>query len=390
MKKFIFLALMIDAWAAPVQTASSETNTLYGGAANSNQVIAVIALLWCMSFAQHAQAIDCSNAATWVETTVCGDKELKDRDEELRWALGRFLDKPEEQSEITSAQDYWGRQVRDVCTDKACLMTSYSDRLQALFSDHELYLFYRDVQVIRKAGLMKMRGARIGDFYISKYARSSYCQNHVNSNFHPTFSDFKARTVKTRGNGGTGLCERLASYVRKNMMCVLDVQSVISWMTEKSGSYLDAPALSIVPKLPGSTIDAWLATKDGMTSLTYLVDIDNDRSVDVVRKNRFFLRGEEKDELCLSWGGGEDYECFRDEGGGYLEAPRLMRPLSLDGKNYLFTYSTVDQEVYAGNGQFINTPVKKFFELLSVRRGQGGRLHKEAVCHLDLVEGDKK
>lgn len=344
------------------------------------------ALLWLMSVECCAQAIDCRCAKKWIEVTICSDKELKEKDEELKWTLGR-LSEGKKISDIASEQSRWEVQVRDVCGDKDCLIRVYGDRLQALFSDRQLYLFYRDVNSIREEGVAKNGGTRISDFKISKYAKSNYCKSGVYPSSGPVFSGFKASEIRGRGKESSELCTRLASYIKKNYMCTIDLQPVVSWMSDRAGHYLDAPALSIVPVLPGLEIDAWLSTKNNTTFLTYLVDIDNDGSIDVLRKHEFFFGGGQNDGLCIAYGGG-GYECFRDE---KLEL-RLIRPILLNDRNYLLTYSTIDDEVYVENkqyGRFINIPTKRSFELLSLRRSQDGRLSRETICHFDLLGGDK-
>ena len=82
----------------------------------------------------HVQAagFDCSKASSFVEKTVCSDRELSNLDDLLATSYKRALSKSSDLNSLKSQQREWIKQGRDQCKDIACIRAAYSKRLAEL------------------------------------------------------------------------------------------------------------------------------------------------------------------------------------------------------------------------------------------------------------------
>ncbi len=79
-----------------------------------------------------AASFDCAKASTAIETTICGDAELSRLDEALGAAYAAARTASDQPKVLRSRQRAWLRDVRDACTDAACLKAAYAARVAEL------------------------------------------------------------------------------------------------------------------------------------------------------------------------------------------------------------------------------------------------------------------
>jgi len=92
--------------------------------------------------AVHAASFDCAKARSRVEKLICTSDKLGDLDQQLDGAFSaakQVLAATEAKS-FTQEQIRWLQAVRNACTDTACLVRVYQERLNAVdpFADHRL------------------------------------------------------------------------------------------------------------------------------------------------------------------------------------------------------------------------------------------------------------
>ena len=85
------------------------------------------------SAAPQGPSFSCAKAASTVERMICADASLALLDRDLALAYKRTLAATgSEHSHVHKAQRDWVRATRNACTDPACLITVYRDRIQEL------------------------------------------------------------------------------------------------------------------------------------------------------------------------------------------------------------------------------------------------------------------
>ena len=72
---------------------------------------------------------DCSKASTQVEHLICNDDELSKLDEELAFNYAETMELGEYKSYLKNSQEFWLKNIRDVCTNSACLKEVYEQRI---------------------------------------------------------------------------------------------------------------------------------------------------------------------------------------------------------------------------------------------------------------------
>ncbi len=79
-----------------------------------------------------AASFDCSKAATPIEHMICDTAEISDLDSELAEALKGAISSSADATTLRAEQRAWMRGTRNVCSTPACLVDSYSTRIEAL------------------------------------------------------------------------------------------------------------------------------------------------------------------------------------------------------------------------------------------------------------------
>ena len=79
-----------------------------------------------------AASFDCSAATTLVELAICGNGELSELDSELGRTYSAVLARSSDPVDLRAVQRAWLNDVRNLCTDLACLQTAYRQRLADL------------------------------------------------------------------------------------------------------------------------------------------------------------------------------------------------------------------------------------------------------------------
>ena len=76
---------------------------------------------------------DCSKATKWYEDLICSDAELASLDAEMYRLLEALRSQPSNNRRpLSPSQADWRNKVRNVCLDRACLVQSYSTRIEQL------------------------------------------------------------------------------------------------------------------------------------------------------------------------------------------------------------------------------------------------------------------
>ena len=79
-----------------------------------------------------AASFDCDRATTSVEKLICAEHGLSQFDEKLSAVYQEVLRSAPDSAGIKREQAKWLSEVRDLCTDSACLEKEYSNRLWVL------------------------------------------------------------------------------------------------------------------------------------------------------------------------------------------------------------------------------------------------------------------
>ena len=88
-------------------------------------------LLLIMAGNIHPASFDCGKAATEVEKIICAEPDLSQFDESLSMIYQKTLGTVRNPAELKRKQVTWMREVRNLCTDRACLEKVYRNRLAA-------------------------------------------------------------------------------------------------------------------------------------------------------------------------------------------------------------------------------------------------------------------
>lgn len=77
-------------------------------------------------------SFDCVAATTWTERTICSDARLAEQDVALTRVYLSWRQLSPSTAAAREDQATWRRNVRDACTDVACLMAAYAERTEDL------------------------------------------------------------------------------------------------------------------------------------------------------------------------------------------------------------------------------------------------------------------
>ena len=77
-------------------------------------------------------SFDCSKAFTKIEKLICSSPETAGSDKRLAQAYSLAKSKAEDQQKLKADQADWMKQVRNICTDAACLLSVTETRVQTL------------------------------------------------------------------------------------------------------------------------------------------------------------------------------------------------------------------------------------------------------------------
>lgn len=96
------------------------------------QIVGIIfGMLFLLTSAQ-AASFDCGKAASKVEKIICAEPDLSQFDESLSMIYQKTLGTVRNPAELKRKQVTWMREVRNLCTDRACLEKVYRNRLAGL------------------------------------------------------------------------------------------------------------------------------------------------------------------------------------------------------------------------------------------------------------------
>jgi uncharacterized protein len=96
------------------------------------RALLVVCLALVSITAASAASFDCNKAATPVEKMICQSGALSGLDDQMVQIYGLRLAKSDNPSALRTAQLTWLRNRRNKCTDDACLIAAYNERLLAL------------------------------------------------------------------------------------------------------------------------------------------------------------------------------------------------------------------------------------------------------------------
>lgn len=78
-------------------------------------------------------SFDCSKADKWYEKAICSDAELATLDIQMAQLFKEAKDNSNADTKaISASQVYWRNKVRNVCSDRNCLVASYTERIKQL------------------------------------------------------------------------------------------------------------------------------------------------------------------------------------------------------------------------------------------------------------------
>ena len=78
---------------------------------------------------EHWKYNDCSKASTKVEHLICSDETLLKLDAVLAFNYSLTMKRSKYKSYLKNSQRFWIKNIRSLCTDTACLKTTYKDRI---------------------------------------------------------------------------------------------------------------------------------------------------------------------------------------------------------------------------------------------------------------------
>ena len=96
--------------------------------------VAPVAILLVMSTSAAAQAVDCLNPTTAIQTAICADPDLKTLDVRMSGLYADLINvsSPELQGEFATNQSQWATTWRDACARevnvRACLSSAFNGR----------------------------------------------------------------------------------------------------------------------------------------------------------------------------------------------------------------------------------------------------------------------
>jgi uncharacterized protein YecT (DUF1311 family) len=137
----------------------------------------LLLLFLLLSSPAYAAGFDCGKAANDVERLVCSDQALSYYDRRLNYEYRKGLAKSSDTRAYVEEQKRWLSDSRDRCTDVACLVGVYFDRLEALRSfsvqaDEHVSSETKSVAVVceRKGRFILVRNRRERDdsFYLKE------------------------------------------------------------------------------------------------------------------------------------------------------------------------------------------------------------------------------
>lgn len=86
-----------------------------------------------LDIAQHwAPSFDCAKATTGTERMICSSKELAEVDVRMVDLYKMARNNSPNKQALTREQNSWRKNVRDACTDTACIFKVYEDRIRQL------------------------------------------------------------------------------------------------------------------------------------------------------------------------------------------------------------------------------------------------------------------
>lgn len=77
-------------------------------------------------------SFNCQNATTRVEKLICSNEELSDLDVQLSLIYKKALSVDSEKALLKKYQDNWRKNIRDACTQEACVKLAYKSRIAEL------------------------------------------------------------------------------------------------------------------------------------------------------------------------------------------------------------------------------------------------------------------
>lgn len=81
---------------------------------------------------QFAPSFDCLRAATGAERLICSNRELAVADVQMAQVYRDVIARSADREALRRDQTTWRRNVRDACADVGCMLSAYSQRMQAL------------------------------------------------------------------------------------------------------------------------------------------------------------------------------------------------------------------------------------------------------------------
>ena len=89
----------------------------------------IIVVLTFLAIPSWSASYDCTKASTQVEHLICNDDELSKLDEELAFNYSQTMEQGDYKSYLKNSQEFWLKNIRDVCTNTACLKEVYEQRI---------------------------------------------------------------------------------------------------------------------------------------------------------------------------------------------------------------------------------------------------------------------
>ena len=89
----------------------------------------IIVLLTFLAIPSWSASYDCTKASTQVEHLICNDDELSKLDDELAFNYSQTMEQGDYKSYLKNSQEFWLKNIRNACTDTACLKGMYERRI---------------------------------------------------------------------------------------------------------------------------------------------------------------------------------------------------------------------------------------------------------------------
>ncbi len=84
------------------------------------------------SDAEISPSFDCAKASTSAEHLICSDQTLATLDAQLANAYAHARTQTDDRKRLQDTQNAWRRNERDICSDTACMITAYQERIASL------------------------------------------------------------------------------------------------------------------------------------------------------------------------------------------------------------------------------------------------------------------